>query len=61
MSFINERAAEFKHILRILNTNIEGKTKIIYGLRQIKGVGRRFAFMICKVIKNSQTILGPSS
>lgn len=49
MSLINERATEFKHILRILNTNIEGRQKLPFGLRNIKGVGRRFAIMICKV------------
>jgi small subunit ribosomal protein S18e len=46
---IYEKAADFKHILRILNTNIEGKQKLAFGLRGIKGVGRRFALMICKV------------
>jgi small subunit ribosomal protein S18e len=46
---VYERANDFKHILRILNTNIDGKQKLAYGLRTIKGVGRRFAHIICKV------------
>ncbi len=33
MSLIYEKGADFKHILRILNTNIEGRRKIVYGLR----------------------------
>lgn len=46
-----ENSADFKHILRILNTNIEGKRKVPYGLRSIKGIGRRFAVAICKVAR----------
>lgn len=53
MSLVYDKAADFKHILRILNTNIEGKQKLPFGLRNIKGVGRRFAFMICKVLRLS--------
>ena len=51
MSIVLEKAADFRHILRILNTNIEGKQKIPFGLRNIKGIGRRFAFLICKVLR----------
>jgi len=39
---------DFQHILRILNTNIDGRQKVMYALTKIKGVGRRFANMICK-------------
>jgi small subunit ribosomal protein S18e len=38
----------FTHILRILNTNIDGKEIAMYGLTSIKGVGRRFANLVCK-------------
>ncbi|CAF1309945.1 unnamed protein product [Didymodactylos carnosus] len=34
---------KFQHILRVLNTNIDGRRKIGYALTAIKGVGRRFA------------------
>ncbi|KAM3140843.1 ribosomal 40S subunit protein S18A [Paramecium bursaria] len=51
MSLVLERAAEFKHIVRILNTNIDGKQKMAYGIRSIKGIGRRFATQICKVLR----------
>ncbi|CAI8047025.1 40S ribosomal protein S18 [Geodia barretti] len=39
---------KFQHILRILNTNIDGKQKIMLGLTAIKGVGRRYANLVCK-------------
>lgn len=38
----------FNHILRLLNTNIDGKRKIMYALTEIKGVGRRYANVVCK-------------
>jgi len=40
--------ADFQHILRVLNTNIDGRQKIMYALTAIKGIGRRFANIICK-------------
>jgi small subunit ribosomal protein S18e len=39
---------EFQHILRILNTNVEGKRNVVFGLTKIKGLGPRFADLICK-------------
>ena len=38
----------FQHILRIMNTNVEGERKIMYALTAIKGCGRRFANLACK-------------
>lgn len=38
----------FQYILRLLNTNVEGKQKIMYALTQIKGVGRRYSNLVCK-------------
>eukprot|EP00828_Plagiopyla_frontata_P000834 TRINITY_DN0_c259_g1_i3.p2 TRINITY_DN0_c259_g1~~TRINITY_DN0_c259_g1_i3.p2 ORF type:complete len:155 (-),score=1.49 TRINITY_DN0_c259_g1_i3:48-512(-) len=49
MSLVYEKAAEFKHIIRLFNTNIDGRRKVIYGLRQIRGIGRRFSTIICKI------------
>jgi len=51
MSLVYEKATEFKHIQRILNTNVEGKRKVPYAIRVIKGIGRRFAFVLCKKAK----------
>ena len=39
---------DFQHILRILNTNIDGRRKTWVALTAISGVGRRFAVMVCK-------------
>ncbi len=38
----------FQHILRVQNTNIDGRRKAVYGLTSIKGIGRRYATMILK-------------
>ncbi|EPX70911.1 40S ribosomal protein S18 [Schizosaccharomyces octosporus yFS286] len=38
----------FQHILRLLNTNVDGKQKVMYAMTQIKGVGRRYANIVCK-------------
>lgn len=35
-------------ILRLLNTNVDGKQKIMYALTKIKGVGRRYSNLVCK-------------
>ena len=39
---------EFQHIVRLLNTNIDGKRKVPFALRVIKGIGIRFAYLVCK-------------
>ncbi|PXF46906.1 40S ribosomal protein S18 [Gracilariopsis chorda] len=39
---------EFQHILRVLNTNIDGRQKVMYALTSIKGVGRRFSNLVLK-------------
>jgi small subunit ribosomal protein S18e len=39
---------EFQHILRVLNTNVHGCQKIMFALTSIKGVGCRFANLVCK-------------
>ena len=46
MSFVAD--ANFTHILRVCNTNIDGRRKVVFALRRIKGVGRRFATLVCK-------------
>ncbi len=38
----------FTHILRVLNTNVDGKQKIMYALTAIRGIGRRFSNICCK-------------
>ena len=48
-SFIYENPTEFKHIIRVLNTNLDGKKKVAYALTAIKGLGRRITHLICKL------------
>ena len=40
--------SNFQHILRVLNTNLDGKIKVMFALTSIKGVGRRFSNIACK-------------
>merc|ERR1712124_158053 len=40
--------SEFQHILRVLNTNIDGRHKVPFAITSIRGIGRRFANIICK-------------
>ena len=39
---------EFQHILRVLNTNVDGKQNVMYAMTAIRGIGRRFANLVCK-------------
>ncbi|KAL3076882.1 hypothetical protein niasHS_012138 [Heterodera schachtii] len=39
---------KFQHIHRVMNTNIDGNRKVPYALTAIKGVGRRYAFLVCR-------------
>ncbi|KAF0522005.1 40S ribosomal protein S18 [Gigaspora margarita] len=48
MSLVVPDKNQFQHILRLLNTNVEGKNKVMFALTAIKGVGRRYANLVCK-------------
>ena len=39
---------EFRHILRISNTNVDGTKRLVYGLTGIKGVGPSYAAAIVR-------------
>lgn len=41
-------SADFQHILRVLNTNIDGRQKVMFAMTRIRGVGRRFANVVLK-------------
>ncbi|VTJ84240.1 Hypothetical predicted protein [Marmota monax] len=45
---------KFQHILRVLNTNINGQQKIAFAITVFKGVGRRYAHV---VLRNADTDL----
>jgi len=40
----------FRHIVRIVATDIDGNLNTLYGLAEIKGVGISFANAICRVL-----------
>eukprot|EP00210_Caulerpa_lentillifera_P007583 g7243.t1 len=42
------QTSEFQHILRVFNTNVDGRVKTMYALTAIKGIGRRFANICLK-------------
>ncbi|RKP12284.1 40S ribosomal protein S18 [Piptocephalis cylindrospora] len=48
MSLVVPDKNQFQHILRLLNTNVEGKQKVMFALTAIKGVGRRYSNLVCK-------------
>lgn len=41
--------AELKHLVRIANTDIDGKKSIAYAMNKIKGVGIPFAHAACRI------------
>eukprot|EP01065_Artemidia_motanka_P018179 TRINITY_DN214_c0_g1_i1.p2 TRINITY_DN214_c0_g1~~TRINITY_DN214_c0_g1_i1.p2 ORF type:complete len:177 (+),score=70.47 TRINITY_DN214_c0_g1_i1:69-533(+) len=48
MTTLAQQPEEFQHILRVMNTNIDGKHKVPFAIRSVKGVGRRLAILACK-------------
>lgn len=48
MSLVSGDKTNFQFILRLLNTNVDGKQKVMYALTKIKGVGRRYSNLVCK-------------
>jgi small subunit ribosomal protein S13 len=41
--------AEFKHIVRIANTDLKGEKRLVIGLQRIRGVGFNLAAALCHV------------
>ncbi|MCJ1293213.1 hypothetical protein MMC34_004766 [Xylographa carneopallida] len=48
LPLVSGEKSNFQFILRLLNTNVDGKQKIMYALTKIKGVGRRYSNLVCK-------------
>jgi small subunit ribosomal protein S13 len=47
--------AEFKHIIRVSNTDLKGEKPAVAALTKIKGVGTNFASVLCKLSNISLT------
>lgn len=41
---------QFRYIVRIANTDVDGKLKVAYGLAVIKGIGVNTAYALCRLI-----------
>eukprot|EP00353_Schmidingerella_taraikaensis_P010711 CAMPEP_0185567550 /NCGR_PEP_ID=MMETSP0434-20130131/793_1 /TAXON_ID=626734 ORGANISM="Favella taraikaensis, Strain Fe Narragansett Bay" /NCGR_SAMPLE_ID=MMETSP0434 /ASSEMBLY_ACC=CAM_ASM_000379 /LENGTH=153 /DNA_ID=CAMNT_0028181809 /DNA_START=25 /DNA_END=486 /DNA_ORIENTATION=+ len=39
---------DFKYMLRILGTNVDGRQKVMFALTAISGIGRRLSNILCK-------------
>ncbi|CAI6336562.1 unnamed protein product [Periconia digitata] len=48
MSLVSGEKSNFQYIIRLLNTNVDGKQKVMYAMTKIKGVGRRYSNLVCK-------------
>ena len=46
-----EETKAFRHIVRVLNTDLDGNKHIVDSLRKIKGIGFSFANITCKLAK----------
>ena len=44
-----KKMAEFRHIVRVGNTDLAGEKSLFLSLQKIKGVGENFARVICKL------------
>jgi len=50
-----EQKDEFKHFVRVANTDIDGNKQIAHALTKIKGVSFMFSNLICKFAKINDT------
>lgn len=41
---------EFRRIIRILETDVDGELPIVYGLSAVKGIGYNYALATCRVL-----------
>jgi Ribosomal protein S13/S18 len=48
VALVSGEKSNFQYIIRLLNTNVDGKQKVMYALTKIKGVGRRYSNLVCK-------------
>jgi len=54
--------ADFRHIVRVVNTDLKGEKKVLMGIQKIKGIGYMFANFICFSAKiDPNTITGKLS
>src|SRR5437899_12853153 len=42
---------EFRHIVRVVGTDVDGSKKVVYGLGKIRGVGTSFSYAVVKAVR----------
>ena len=42
---------EFRHIVRVVGTDVDGSKKVVYGLGKIRGVGTSFSYAVVKAAR----------
>ena len=42
--------ANYRHIIRVADTDLKGEKQIVYALRRIKGVGTNFGHAVCSIL-----------
>jgi small subunit ribosomal protein S13 len=52
---VQKEAASFRYIVRIANTDLDGKKQVLMGLQKIKGVSFMLANAICNLTKLQKT------
>lgn len=52
---MEDQAKDFKHIVRISNTDIDGNKPISHALTKIKGIGFMYANALCNISKIDKT------
>jgi len=52
----DEKKDDFKYIIRIANTDVDGEKTVVMGLTQIKGIGRHMAVLIADTAGINRTI-----
>lgn len=45
----------YKHIVRVVNTDLDGSKPILHSIRKIKGIGAMYANMVCTLAKVDKT------
>jgi small subunit ribosomal protein S13 len=45
-----EQQANYRHIIRVADTDLKGEKQIVYALRRIKGVGTSFGHAVCSIL-----------
>ena len=53
--YVEKESASFRYIVRIANTDLDGKKQLIMGLQKIKGISFMLANAYCAIAKLNQT------